>query len=135
MEMPRLSVDGKSIEVEKGKRLVLAIEEAGVAVGHRCGGNARCTTCRVEFVSGEPDTMTRAEYDKLTERGLIGQARLSCQIICNADMSVRVVMSADNQPQWKCDTGPDPEIHVTPEAEFLPVATLKNEIKTTDTVE
>ena len=35
---------------------MLAIEQdAKVDVLHACGGNARCTTCRVEFVDGEPD--------------------------------------------------------------------------------
>jgi photosystem II stability/assembly factor-like uncharacterized protein len=35
--------------VEDRKRLVNAIEkDAGVDILHACGGNARCTTCRVE---------------------------------------------------------------------------------------
>jgi ferredoxin len=127
--MPQLTVNGKTYEVEHGKRLVLAIEESGIAVGHRCGGNARCTTCRVAFLSGEPDTMTRAEFEKLTERGLFGQARLSCQIVCDHDMNVNVLMTADNQPQWKGDTGPEPEAEVKPAAEWLPIEAIQAEIK------
>ncbi len=34
-------------EVESGTRLVLALERNGVDILHRCGGNAKCTTCRV----------------------------------------------------------------------------------------
>jgi ferredoxin len=127
--MPQLTINGKTFEVEYGKRLVLAIEEAGVAVGHRCGGFARCTTCRVEFSAGEPESMTRAEFEKLTERGLFGQARLSCQIVCDHDMSVNVLMTADNQAQWKGDTGPTPEAEVTPEDEWFPVEVIQAEIK------
>ena len=54
--VPRLTVEGFApVEVVSGKRLVRAIEEdAGVDVLHACGGNARCTTCRVEFIDGEP---------------------------------------------------------------------------------
>ena len=54
--MPKLTVEGfPTVEVEDGKRLVLAIEQdAHVDVLHACGGNARCTTCRVEFIEGEP---------------------------------------------------------------------------------
>src|SRR5687768_1642477 len=61
--MPKLTVEGVGeFEVPAGKRLVLAlVDEAGVAQLHACGGNAACTTCRVEFVSGEPDKMTEAE--------------------------------------------------------------------------
>ena len=61
--MPKLTVEGfPTVDVETGKRLVLAIEQdAGVDILHACGGNARCTTCRVEFISGEPPRMTMAE--------------------------------------------------------------------------
>ena len=52
--MPTVTVDGeKSFEVEPGKKLVLAIEDAGIDIMHKCGGNARCTTCRVEILGGE----------------------------------------------------------------------------------
>ena len=78
--MPQLTVDGfGTFDVSQGKRLVLAVEQAGVDILHACGGNARCTTCRVEFLSGEPDKMTQAEKTKLAERQLTG-VRLSCQI-------------------------------------------------------
>ncbi len=123
--MPKLSVLDKTIDVPAGRRLVLAIEDAGVRIGHRCGGNAACTTCRVQFASGEPDTMTEAEYRLLNERGLFGQYRLSCQIVCDHDMSVTPAMTADNQPQWNGDTGPAPDEAVKPEAAWQPIEALK----------
>src|SRR3954463_5133889 len=90
--MPKLTVEGfPTVEVESGKRLVNAIEQdAHVDVLHACGGNARCTTCRVEFIAGDPSSMTRAEKEKLEERGLTG-IRLSCQIECDHDMTVRAI--------------------------------------------
>jgi ferredoxin len=90
--MPKLTVEGAGeFEVPQGKRLVLALEdEAKIDQLHACGGNARCTTCRVEFVAGEPGTMTVAERDVLAARGLTG-VRLSCQILCDHDMSVRAI--------------------------------------------
>jgi ferredoxin len=124
--MPRITVDQQTFEVSEGKRLVLAIEEdAGVSIGHRCGGFARCTTCRVQFQGGEPDTMTRGEFDKLRERELYGSYRLSCQIVCDHDMQVQPVMTLENQ-DWT-DTGPPPEVNVTPEARWYPVAALEAE--------
>src|SRR5947208_550777 len=59
--MPKLTVEGFApVEVESGKRLVLAIEQdAHVDVLHACGGNARCTTCRVEFIAGKPSMTCR----------------------------------------------------------------------------
>jgi ferredoxin len=89
--MPKLTVDGiGTFEIPAGKRMVLALEdEAKIDQLHACGGNARCTTCRVEFVVGEPDQMTVAEKNVLEARGLLGTVRLSCQIVCDHDMSVR----------------------------------------------
>src|SRR5439155_154863 len=90
--MPKLTVDGVgTFDVPADKRLVLALEdEAGIDQLHACGGNARCTTCRVEFVAGEPATMPEAERKVLTARGLPG-VRLSCQILCDQDMTVRAI--------------------------------------------
>src|SRR6202166_2819737 len=90
--MPKLTVEGYgTVDVPENKRLVLAIEQnAKVDVLHACGGNARCTTCRVEFVAGEPDKITVAEKSLLAARGLSG-VRLSCQIVCDHDMAVRAI--------------------------------------------
>jgi ferredoxin len=90
--MPSLTVEGVgTFAVPQGKRLVLALEdEAKIDQLHACGGNARCTTCRVEFVAGEPAQMTVAEKSVLAARGLSG-VRLSCQIICDHDMTVRAI--------------------------------------------
>jgi ferredoxin len=117
--VPKLTVDGfGTVEVPEGKRLVLAIEQdAGVDIMHACGGNARCTTCRVEFLNGEPELMTVAERDRLAARGLAG-VRLSCQIRCDRDMVVRVVnrRSVLGRP----DAGPTPAPEITPPPEWIP---------------
>ena len=86
--MPKLTVEGfGTVDVEDGKRLVLALEEdAKVDQLHACGGNARCTTCRVEFIEGEPTTMTVAEKNVLAAKGVTA-VRLSCQILCDHDIA------------------------------------------------
>ena len=117
--MPTLTIEGRgAVEVPSGKRLVRVIEDSGVPILHRCGGNARCTTCRVEFIAGEPDTMTEAEYNKLKDRGLLGQVRLSCQSLCHHDMTVRPLMTMDNQDV--SDPGPTPEAYITPDPVWGP---------------
>jgi ferredoxin len=93
--MPKLTVeDVGTFEVHAGKRLVNAlVDEAKIDQMHACGGFAKCTTCRVEFVAGEPKKMTEAEKEVLTSRGLAGQPglRLSCQIVVDHDMTVKVI--------------------------------------------
>ena len=90
--MPKLTVENVgAFDVPQGKHLVLALgEDAKVDQLHACGGNARCTTCRVEFVAGEPEKMTEAEKTLLAARAVTG-IRLSCQIACDHDMTVRVI--------------------------------------------
>jgi ferredoxin len=90
--MPKLTVDGVGeFDVPAGKRLVLALtDDARIDQLHACGGNARCTTCRVEFLAGEPDQMTQAEKNVLAAKNLTG-VRLSCQIVCDHDMTVKVI--------------------------------------------
>lgn len=124
--MPRITVNGKQAEWPDDKRLVNAIEDMGVQIGHRCGGNARCTTCRVRFVSGEPSKMTRAEYTKLHERDLYGEFRLSCQLLCWQDMEVEPVMTLQNQESWD-DTGPRPDDTVQPKAEWFDRSELEQQ--------
>lgn len=115
--MPRIEVEGGvAFEAPPRTRLVRAIEENGVDILHRCGGFARCTTCRVEFLAGEPEQMTVAERARLEERGLLGAVRLSCQILCDHDMRVRVVnrLSTSGLP----DPGPEPAAEITPPVEW-----------------
>ncbi len=122
--MPTLNIEGfGSCDVPEGKRLVLAIEGCGVDIGHRCGGFARCTTCRVRFVEGEPETMTRAEHAKLKDRGLLGEVRLSCQILVKDGMSVAPLMRVAEMG-WS-DPGPPPEPTVTPEPAWFPEEALE----------
>jgi len=116
--MPKLTVEGfGTVDVPDGKRLVLAIEQhAKVDVLHACGGNARCTTCRVEFIDGEPTAQTAAERERLAARGLTG-VRLSCQILCDHDMTVRAIsrLAGSGRP----DPGPTPAATITPPPQWL----------------
>ena len=115
--MPKLSVEGYGeFDVDQGKRLVLAlIEDVGIDQLHACGGNCRCTTCRVEFLEGEPQRMTAAEKQKLAERDLSG-VRLSCQILVKNDMKVRAVSRLEGS--GRPDPGPTPETDIHPEPEW-----------------
>ena len=116
--MPKLTVEGfDAVVVPAGKRLVMAlVQDADVAVLHACGGNARCTTCRVEFIAGEPSRMTVAEKSVLAAKGLSG-VRLSCQIPCESDMSVRAIsrLAGSGRP----NSGPPPDVNIQPPPEWI----------------
>jgi ferredoxin len=116
--MPQLTVEGYgTFEVPADKRLVLAIEQdAHVDILHACGGNARCTTCRVEFIEGEPSRMTAAERERLTARDLTG-IRLSCQILCDHNMTVRAISRLEGS--GRPDPGSTPLDTITPPPVWL----------------
>lgn len=117
--MPKVTIKGiGTFDAEEGERLVNAITRAGVDIGHRCGGQARCTTCRVKFEDGEPDVMTNAEYEKLASIKQLGAFRLACQIVVDRPMTVEPLMRASEQG-WD-DAGPEPAVEVEPEAEWFP---------------
>ena len=93
-------------DAPQGKRLVLAIEDAGIDILHRCGGNARCTTCRVEILEGTPEEMHELERNRLAmEAELADNVRLSCQIHVDQDLKVRVINQASVRG---IDAGPRP---------------------------
>lgn len=116
--MPKLTIEGvSSVDVPVGKRLVLALaQDAGIDQLHACGGKARCTTCRVEFIAGEPEQMTVAERDVLAAKGLTG-VRLSCQILCDHDMTVRATSRLEGS--GRKDAGPEPASDIEPPPEWI----------------
>ena len=84
-----------AFEVEEGKKLVLAIEDNGIDILHRCGGNARCTTCRVEVLHGDPGPIGDPEIAILaTKTDLNERTRLSCQIRVIDDLQIKVINQA-----------------------------------------
>jgi ferredoxin len=116
--MPKLTIDGgPTLDVPDGKRLINAlIEDAATDQLHACGGNARCTTCRVLITDGEPTAMTQAEKDLQVARGLSATPglRLSCQIKCDHDMTVKVISRLAGSGRKDAGTKPADDIQPPP---------------------
>src|SRR5687767_9099176 len=107
------TANGKvSVETEKNRKLVLALEDGGIDILHRCGGNARCTTCRVEILSGDPGPILDAEKAILATKTDLGDhTRLSCQIRVIDDLHLRVINQVSVSGM---DAGPRPAEEPTP---------------------
>ncbi|PLT27732.1 2Fe-2S iron-sulfur cluster-binding protein [Peribacillus deserti] len=104
--MPRVTVYGYGdFEVEEGKKLVLALEDNGVHILHRCGGKAKCTTCRVEVLDGEFSDLNEKEL-KVIEPSIDDHLRLSCQLRVIGDITVRPIKTIENSG---LEAGPRPE--------------------------
>lgn len=94
--MPRVTFlhpEGKSGEVEPNLSLLEASEVLGFPLTHDCGGNASCTTCRVEVQEGR-DNLSEIDFDEqdLLDREALTEPwhRLGCQARVRGDVVVRV---------------------------------------------
>ena len=101
-----------AFDATEGRKLVLEIEDNGIDILHRCGGNARCTTCRVEVLSGDPGPIREPEKEILaTKTDLSDHTRLSCQVRVMDDLHIKVI----NQVSVAgIDSGPRPVEETTP---------------------
>ena len=61
--------------------------------------------------------MTKAEKTRLEERGLTG-VRLSCQIVCDHDMTVRAISRLAGSGRPDPGKTPEPTIQPPPEVDF-----------------
>jgi len=94
--MPRvtfLHTRGRSGEVEANSSLLEAAKALGFRLNHDCGGNASCTTCRVEVEAGL-DQLSEIDFDEqdLLDREGLSEPwhRLGCQARVLGDVVVRV---------------------------------------------
>ncbi len=106
--MPTIQVkNGPRFEAKVNQKLVLALEDQGVDILHRCGGNARCTTCRVEIHEGNPLPAREDERAILTRKGFDPKVfRLSCQIRVQGDLVVTPALTVETAGM---DVGPRPK--------------------------
>jgi 2Fe-2S ferredoxin len=102
--MPRVSFlhpQGKSGEVQANLTLLEAAKALGFDLNHDCGGNASCTTCRVEVQMGE-DNLSEIDFDEqdLLDREALSESwhRLGCQARVLGDVVVRVPETKWAQP-------------------------------------
>src|SRR5437763_6241459 len=100
--MPTISAEiangTQTFEAPAGKKLVLAIEDNGIDILHRCGGNARCTTCRVEVLEGDLGPMGDLESERLArETELAPNIRLSYQNRVAGNLKIKVINRASER--------------------------------------
>jgi len=88
--MPTLTItpNSKAIEVEPGTRLLTAILDAGLKLGHKCDGKAECGTCHIFVTEGKKSLSKaqRLENERLDATvGVGSKSRLACQALMGAE--------------------------------------------------
>jgi len=103
--MPRvtfLHYGETSGDVDVNISLLEAAPTLGLPLNHDCGGNASCTTCRVEVQAGL-DQLSEIDFDEqdLLDREALSESRhrLACQARVLGDVVVRVPGSKWETPR------------------------------------
>lgn len=88
--MPVITIKpaGITVEAVAGSSLLEAILSSGLAIGHKCDGNAECGTCHIFVHEGMKGLtkMHRSENERLDSIvGVGSKSRLACQAMLKGD--------------------------------------------------
>jgi adenylate cyclase len=74
-------IGDRSIKVEEGQTILEASLAAGIPHYHACGGNAKCSTCRILVIEGLDNITPPTEAEKALQKILFfpPHVRLACQ--------------------------------------------------------
>ncbi|MDE2310079.1 MAG: adenylate/guanylate cyclase domain-containing protein [Betaproteobacteria bacterium] len=91
--------DNKSVEAEAGETILQTSLRLGIPHTHVCGGNARCSTCRVIILDGLENCSQRNSREQALANRLrfSPQIRLACQTLITGDVTLRrLVLDAED---------------------------------------
>ena len=83
--------DGKKVAASASETVLAAALRAGIPTAHPCGGDARCSICRVSVENGLEHCAPMTERERvLSEQlGFSPEVRLACQTTAAGDIKVR----------------------------------------------
>lgn len=99
--MPRIfyTIEDQTADTEPGETILQASLRAAIPHAHACGGNARCSTCRVQIVEGLDACTPRndRETELAARLHFAPEIRLACQTTIEGDVTLRrLVLDADD---------------------------------------
>jgi class 3 adenylate cyclase/hemoglobin-like flavoprotein len=108
MPAVRYRCAGRTVETGDLHGTLLDISIANkITHWHECGGNGRCTTCRVRVLDGASNlsALTGREAQLATARGWDPTIRLACQTSISGDVTLeRIVLSEATASQLRAET-------------------------------
>lgn len=89
--------DNKEVETDTATTILQTSLAAGIPHTHVCGGNARCSTCRVEILDGLEHCVPRNEKERaLADRLSFGPSiRLACQTTVAGNVTLKRLVLDD----------------------------------------
>lgn len=94
-------LEKQTVEADPAETILQASLRAGIPHAHACGGNARCSTCRVVIVEGLEHCVARNDLEqKLADRlHFSPDIRLACQTTICDDIKLRRLVLDDEDLQ------------------------------------
>jgi len=94
-------IEKQTVEADAAETILQASLRAGIPHAHACGGNARCSTCRVVIVEGLEYCVARNDLEqKLADRlHFTPDIRLACQTTIGDDVKLRRLVLDDKDLQ------------------------------------
>jgi adenylate cyclase len=91
----------KSVEIDAETSILQSALRNGIPLIHACGGNARCSTCRVLVLQGLENLCPRNQQEQnLSEqRNFNARVRLACQATVKGDVTVRRLVLDEEDKQ------------------------------------
>jgi class 3 adenylate cyclase len=83
--------DDVAVHFEGDANLLKVLLDGGIPITHLCGGNARCSTCRVKIEDGMPALSDRSEKERemATRLDFPDEIRLACQTSVHESVRLR----------------------------------------------
>ena len=101
--------DNKSVASEEGETILQTSLRLGIPHTHVCGGNARCSTCRVIILDGLENCSQRNSREQgLANRLRFGpQIRLACQTLITGHVTLRRLVLDEADVELTSQLTPD----------------------------
>jgi uncharacterized 2Fe-2S/4Fe-4S cluster protein (DUF4445 family) len=90
---------GRRTDLQEGRSLLEAIQDAGIELVAVCGGMGICEGCRIRVVEGKVSPPTLEEEADLSDKELAQGFRLACQTIPLGDVKVDIPPESLTTPQ------------------------------------
>jgi len=94
-------LDRRTVEVDPAETVLEASLRSGIPHAHACGGNARCSTCRVSIVEGLEHCGPRNDKEQELAGRLhfTDEVRLACQTTVSRNVTLRRLVLDDEDLQ------------------------------------
>jgi len=98
----RIDINGRrTIAVAPGGSLLSVLADHDIRLPSACGGRAACGLCKLKVLS-DAGPILPPEAKRLSQTEQAGRVRLACQVLVNADLSIRIPDELLTVAEYRC---------------------------------